>query len=446
MIWAGFSSYGGFLGAVIGSVVFFKWIRPRPYFVHADVIMFAFPFAWIFGRLGCFLAKDHIGSKTSFFLGQAMKMRQDGREFVEVRHNLGLYEALYTIGIAAAFYLADKKQRHPGFYLVLWCVLYAPVRFFLDFLRNTDLATADVRWAGLTPAQWGSGLMFLAGLMVLFSLKKQPAPPSEKPALKPPQQATDSPDQSSKPAPASESPPMQEQRAWFRVKPASAFQVRLESDPDSHKNANEAALIYTLPVLDISAGGLSVLFALDSNTPPPTTEFSKVELRLSSTCLIRCMGRLCTLRPLSIYGNEQVLGLEFIDLSPTQLASLVHFVLKQERPLLQSRANQEESAQVYALVPGEDTLLVLGVEKLEPGGAYVRASFLGWEPGEKLTGVCLELPGEPLILTSLRIVGQHLCESPVYQVVFEGLAPEDQHRLEFWLKRWGSHPIRRIHS
>ena len=45
-VWAGFSSTGGFIGSVIGSVLFYKWIRPRDYWIHADTIMFGFPFAW----------------------------------------------------------------------------------------------------------------------------------------------------------------------------------------------------------------------------------------------------------------------------------------------------------------------------------------------------------------------------------------------------------------
>ena len=51
-VWQGFSSTGGFIGAVIGSVLFWRVIRPRDYFAHADTIMFAFPFAWVFGREG----------------------------------------------------------------------------------------------------------------------------------------------------------------------------------------------------------------------------------------------------------------------------------------------------------------------------------------------------------------------------------------------------------
>ena len=47
-IWAGFSSNGGFLGAIIGTILWFKWIRPRPFWLHADTIAFGLPFGWLY--------------------------------------------------------------------------------------------------------------------------------------------------------------------------------------------------------------------------------------------------------------------------------------------------------------------------------------------------------------------------------------------------------------
>ena len=63
----GFLQPGGFIGAVLGSILFYRVIRKRDYSLHADTIMLGFPFAWTFGRLGCFIAHDHIG-KPDFFL------------------------------------------------------------------------------------------------------------------------------------------------------------------------------------------------------------------------------------------------------------------------------------------------------------------------------------------------------------------------------------------
>lgn len=159
-VWAGFSSYGGFLGAVLGTVLFYKLIRKRPFWPHADAVMFGFPFGWFFGRCGCAVVHDHIGRKTDFFL--AVDFPDLGPRF-----ELGLYEAAWTLVIIAAFLWLGRKNRQPGFFVVTWCFLYAPVRFSLDFLRATDLPGSDPRYYGLTPGQWGSLAMLGAGIAVL---------------------------------------------------------------------------------------------------------------------------------------------------------------------------------------------------------------------------------------------------------------------------------------
>lgn len=180
-VWGGFSSTGGLLGAVIGSSLFYGLIRKRPFWIHADAIMFGFPFAWIFGRLGCFFAHDHIGAFSDFFLAVDFPGGP--------RHDLGLYEALFTVLIAGAFFALRNRPFRPGFFVALFAVLYAPVRFLLDFLRNTDLENADVRWSGLTPAQWGMIGFFAAALTLLLKRtgpgedRVDPlAPPPEPPA------------------------------------------------------------------------------------------------------------------------------------------------------------------------------------------------------------------------------------------------------------------------
>ena len=163
-VWAGFSSFGGFIGALLGATVFYKVIRKRDFWPHADAIMFGFPFGWIFGRLGCFSVHDHIGRPTDFFLG----VKFPGG----TRFDLGLLEAIVAAVIAATFLVLARKPRPAGTFIATWGLIYAPARFGLDFLRNTDLSGADVRWAGFTPAQWGCMLMFGGSVALLAWLRR----------------------------------------------------------------------------------------------------------------------------------------------------------------------------------------------------------------------------------------------------------------------------------
>jgi phosphatidylglycerol:prolipoprotein diacylglycerol transferase len=177
-VWAGLSSFGGFLGALLAFSYFTKKekISPLPY---ADSVALGLAVGWIFGRTGCFTAHDHPGRLTSFFLSVQYP---DGR-----RHDLGLDELLCTIVMTVILFAYARKPRVPGRVIGLFAVMYAPVRFGLDFLRATDgVARPDERYAGLTPAQWaciatlgvGVWLMRRKGPRLLF-VEERPAPPGQ---------------------------------------------------------------------------------------------------------------------------------------------------------------------------------------------------------------------------------------------------------------------------
>ncbi len=169
-VWQGFSSFGGFMGAVLGAIIFFNYIRPRPFWRYADVVSFGFPFAWFLGRVGCGVVHDHIGRCTTFPLGMefpAYRLADGSVAQACVRHELGLYEAAFMVAVAGAFWSLGRVDRPPGFFTGVFAVVYAPVRFGLDFLRNNDLDHQDVRYFNLTPAQWGCFVMLGLGVWVL---------------------------------------------------------------------------------------------------------------------------------------------------------------------------------------------------------------------------------------------------------------------------------------
>lgn len=175
-VWEGFSSTGGFIGAVLGAWLFYKVYRPRDALRHADVICFGFPFGWFFGRLGCGVVHDHIGAEASWFplamdFDHGFGPWLEGASYASgIRHELGLYEAAYMIPVAALFLWWGRVDRVPGFFLAWFGILYAPIRFVLDFLRNDDLSSQDARYLGLTPAQYGMVLMLVVSIWFLSRL------------------------------------------------------------------------------------------------------------------------------------------------------------------------------------------------------------------------------------------------------------------------------------
>jgi phosphatidylglycerol:prolipoprotein diacylglycerol transferase len=169
MLWEGLSSYGGFIGAVLGALAW-RASRKQSILAMCEVINSAFPLAWVFGRMGCATVHDHPGHLSDAWFAVRWPMPGGG---VAGRFDLGFIEMVLTIPLAIAFLVLWKKkpQRPLGFYTGWMCVAYAPVRFFLDFLRETEgqgtLVGGDPRYAGLTPAQWACFGLLALGLYFL---------------------------------------------------------------------------------------------------------------------------------------------------------------------------------------------------------------------------------------------------------------------------------------
>jgi phosphatidylglycerol:prolipoprotein diacylglycerol transferase len=159
------SSYGGIVGSLLGMGIW-KLRNPDDFLTpYADVAAWALPVGWFFGRLGCAVVHDHPGLPSDWALAVVF---QDG----VARHDLGLYEALWWVVIVAIYAILQPKmseltRRRPGFFIYLLPLVYAPVRFGLDFLR-----TADVRYLHLTPAQYMSLGVFVWGAVMMMRWKQ----------------------------------------------------------------------------------------------------------------------------------------------------------------------------------------------------------------------------------------------------------------------------------
>lgn len=166
--WRGMSSFGGFWGAFLVLWIYF-WRLKKPWLRCADVLAQGLVVGWMFGRLGCALAHDHVGIQSSFFL--AVRYPEGPR------HDLGLYEFLLTLFVFfPVIQLLRRKPTQPGAYVVALSLMYAPCRFLLDFLRISNVPGADLRYWGLTPAQFSSMAFFGLGLWFLRGLWNIQAP------------------------------------------------------------------------------------------------------------------------------------------------------------------------------------------------------------------------------------------------------------------------------
>jgi phosphatidylglycerol:prolipoprotein diacylglycerol transferase len=162
MIWRGISSYGGFIGAVVGAFVY-KFVKKEQILPYLDHVAAVFPVAWIFGRSGCSVAHDHPGRLSeSFWAVDFGKHPPFGHRF-----DLGLLEMLITIPIALATLWFARKPRPTGSIVGFIALVYAPIRYPLDALRATDVSGADARYLGLTPGMWLSLILAGVGITLL---------------------------------------------------------------------------------------------------------------------------------------------------------------------------------------------------------------------------------------------------------------------------------------
>ncbi len=164
--WKSLSSYGGFFGSAVGGLY---WRFRRGYLLTPvyDQIAFGMSLGWFFGRLGCFVVHDHPGKVSDFFL--AVDNFQYPGLPTAPRHDLGLYEVIWAAFMIPLFLWLDKKPRPHGFFIGLIAILYAPVRFGLDFLRD-----ADKLYLGLTPGHYSSLLAFGLGAWMMWRAYNRP--------------------------------------------------------------------------------------------------------------------------------------------------------------------------------------------------------------------------------------------------------------------------------
>jgi len=186
-IWEDVSSFGGMIGGLLGILLFFRrklqHADAHTRLAYLDVAAFVFPVSLMIGRIACSLAHDHPGAITRFPLAISLasadarayiaRVYEDAGRGADLQppevlatmgfHDLGWYEFLYLAVVVVPLTLWwGRAVRRPGFFLGVFALLYAPVRFALDFLR-----VSDARYVGLTPAQFASLAILLAALLQL---------------------------------------------------------------------------------------------------------------------------------------------------------------------------------------------------------------------------------------------------------------------------------------
>lgn len=170
----GLSSIGGLMSGVLAFYLYLRMTgQVHKWRELGDIVIQGFIIAWIFGRTGCSIVHDHPGIHSDFFLAVQYP---DG-----ARHDLGLYELMYTLFVLVpvSFFIA-KKGYPAGYQLATFCLLYGLYRLPTDYLR-----IIDTRYFGWTPAQYASVLLFVIAWLIYRNANKHARNPIGNPVGNP---------------------------------------------------------------------------------------------------------------------------------------------------------------------------------------------------------------------------------------------------------------------
>jgi phosphatidylglycerol:prolipoprotein diacylglycerol transferase len=185
--------YGGFLGAVIASVIVMRMYR-LPWWRTADVFAPGIAIGQAIGRLGCFSAGCCWGKPTTAFCG--VHFTERGHEITGVPtmpahlaeparrvwtetlgnpgavlhlHPAQLYEVAATLAIFGLLLWLGRRRRFEGQIVLMYALLYALARFVIEFWRDDPRG----EMFGLSTSQLiAIGIFFWAMIMLLVRSRK----------------------------------------------------------------------------------------------------------------------------------------------------------------------------------------------------------------------------------------------------------------------------------
>ena len=132
--------YGGFIGALIASAVFFRRDPRLPFWRTADLCGPAIALGQAIGRIGCFMAGDDYGAPTQ--LPWAVTFTDPdaasigGAPLGVPLHPVQLYESILCLALFAVLVRLSRRKRFDGEVILDYTWLYAVARFALEFFRG----------------------------------------------------------------------------------------------------------------------------------------------------------------------------------------------------------------------------------------------------------------------------------------------------------------------
>jgi len=157
----GFVFYGGFIGAVLATVLYARRNR-LPLWNVADAMAPSVALGHAIGRLGCFFNGCCYGKATTLPWG-VPHPNPYATQGATV-HPTQLYEVLGNLAICASLSVYYRRKKFDGQIWWLYVLIYGALRFLIEFLRGDY----PFRYLGIfTLGQAVAALMMVAAMVAL---------------------------------------------------------------------------------------------------------------------------------------------------------------------------------------------------------------------------------------------------------------------------------------
>jgi phosphatidylglycerol---prolipoprotein diacylglyceryl transferase len=170
--------YGGFLGALVASAIFFRRHPELSFWKTADLCGPAIALGQAIGRIGCLMAGDDYGRPTS--LPWAVTFTDPdaasigGAPIGVPLHPVQLYESIVCLVLFAVLVRLSRHKRFDGEVILAYTLLYAIARFVLEFFRG-DADRGFIFTGLLSTSQFIAAILAPAAI-ALWLVRRQRAP------------------------------------------------------------------------------------------------------------------------------------------------------------------------------------------------------------------------------------------------------------------------------
>jgi phosphatidylglycerol:prolipoprotein diacylglycerol transferase len=167
--------YGGFIGGVVASIIFFKLNPSLSFWPLADLCAPAIALGQAIGRVGCLMAGDDYGRATT--LPWAVTFTDPdaasvgGAPLGVPLHPVQAYESIFCLALFVFLVWLSRRKRFDGEILLAYSVLYAVGRFLLEYLRG-DADRGFVLNGLFSTSQFIAVLIFILAV-VLFPARRR---------------------------------------------------------------------------------------------------------------------------------------------------------------------------------------------------------------------------------------------------------------------------------